>query len=150
MKKEEQNEIETKDIRKESSKDIKGCKAMHGNMGAKEIKDVKEVGCIKDKGAKGIRNVKDSKLTNGSRIIFMDSKESSSGVQMKKTPLYHFEVGDVVKLKKQHPCGSSEWEILRVGSDFHLKCKGCGHLVTMPRRLVEKNIRKLTKKEDVQ
>ena len=39
---------------------------------------------------------------------------------------YHYEVGDIVKLKKQHPCGSSEWEILRVGADFRLKCVGCG------------------------
>ncbi len=37
---------------------------------------------------------------------------------------YHYEVGDIVKLKKQHPCGSSEWEILRVGADFRLKCTG--------------------------
>ena len=37
-----------------------------------------------------------------------------------------YEVGDVVRLKKQHPCGSSEWEILRVGADFRLKCLGCG------------------------
>ena len=35
---------------------------------------------------------------------------------------YQYEVGDIVKLKKQHPCGSSEWEILRVGADFRLKC----------------------------
>ena len=40
---------------------------------------------------------------------------------------YQYEVGDIVKLKKQHPCGSSEWEILRVGADFRLKCTGCGH-----------------------
>ena len=33
---------------------------------------------------------------------------------------YHYEVGDIVKLKKQHPCGSNEWEILRVGADFRL------------------------------
>ena len=39
----------------------------------------------------------------------------------------HYEVGDIVKLKKPHPCGSSEWEILRVGADFRLKCTGCGH-----------------------
>ena len=38
-----------------------------------------------------------------------------------------YEVGDVVRLKKQHPCGSSEWEILRVGADFRLKCLGCGN-----------------------
>ncbi len=34
-----------------------------------------------------------------------------------------FELGDIVKLKKKHPCGSSEWEILRVGADFRLKCQ---------------------------
>ena len=53
----------------------------------------------------------------------------------------NYEVGDIVKLKKQHPCGSSEWEILRVGMDFKLKCMGCGHLIMVPRKLVEKNCR---------
>lgn len=52
---------------------------------------------------------------------------------------YHYEVGDIVKLKKQHPCGSSEWEILRVGADFRLKCTGCGHQIMIARKLVEKN-----------
>ena len=54
-----------------------------------------------------------------------------------------YEVGDIVKLKKQHPCGSQEWEILRVGADFRLKCMGCGHQVMMPRRQVEKSTRVL-------
>ena len=54
-----------------------------------------------------------------------------------------YEVGDIVKLKTQHPCGSQEWEILRVGADFRLKCMGCGHQVMMPRRQVEKNTREL-------
>ena len=58
-----------------------------------------------------------------------------------------YDVGDIVKLKKPHPCGSQEWEILRVGADFRLKCQGCGHQVMVPRKLVEKNIRGLTKKE---
>ena len=53
----------------------------------------------------------------------------------------NFEVGDIVKLKKSHPCGSSEWEILRVGMDFRLKCLGCGHMIMVPRKLVEKNVR---------
>ena len=43
-----------------------------------------------------------------------------------------YEVGDIVKLKKPHPCGSQEWEILRVGADFRLKCMGCGHMVKVP------------------
>ena len=50
-----------------------------------------------------------------------------------------FEIGDIVKLKKPHPCGSKDWEILRVGADFRLKCRGCGHQIMVPRRLVEKN-----------
>lgn len=58
----------------------------------------------------------------------------------------NYEVGDIVKLKKQHPCGSSEWEILRVGADFRLKCMGCGHQIMIARRLVEKNTRDLKKK----
>lgn len=58
---------------------------------------------------------------------------------------YLYEVGDVVTLKKKHPCGSQDWEILRVGADFRLKCAGCGHQIMMPRKLVEKNTRKLQK-----
>lgn len=56
-----------------------------------------------------------------------------------------YEVGDIVKLKKPHPCGSQEWEILRVGADFRLKCTGCGHQIMIARKLVEKNTRGLTK-----
>ena len=59
-------------------------------------------------------------------------------------PGYVYEVGDVVKLKKAHPCGSQEWEILRVGADFRLKCMGCGHQIMVTRRL-EKNTRGLKK-----
>ena len=58
-----------------------------------------------------------------------------------------YEVGDIVKLKKPHPCGSHEWEILRVGADFRLKCAGCGHRVMMARPLVEKSTRGLKKRE---
>lgn len=54
-----------------------------------------------------------------------------------------YQVGDIVKLKKQHPCGSREWEILRVGTDFRLKCMGCGHQIMVTRKLVEKNTRGL-------
>ena len=50
-----------------------------------------------------------------------------------------YNVGDIIKMKKPHPCGSSEWEILRTGADFRLKCTGCGHQIMIARRLVEKN-----------
>ena len=56
------------------------------------------------------------------------------------------QVGDVLKLKKPHPCGSSEWEVLRIGADFRLKCKGCEHQIMIARRLVEKNINDILKK----
>ena len=56
-----------------------------------------------------------------------------------------YEVGDIVKMKKKHPCGSFEWEILRVGADFRLKCLGCEHQVMMTRKLVEKSTKEIRK-----
>lgn len=44
-----------------------------------------------------------------------------------------YNIGDIVKTKKNHPCGSNIWEITRVGVDFKLKCKGCGHVITLER-----------------
>jgi hypothetical protein len=57
-------------------------------------------------------------------------------------------VGDIVKLKKKHPCGSSEWEVLRIGQDFRLKCTGCGHQIMIERMLVEKNLKGLKRAAD--
>ena len=56
-----------------------------------------------------------------------------------------FKVGDVIILKKPHPCGSKEWEILRVGMDFRLKCMGCGHQIMVPRKAVTKNFKGFAK-----
>lgn len=55
---------------------------------------------------------------------------------------------DVVELKKEHPCGSHRWEILRVGMDIRLRCVGCGHEVLIPRRKAEKSIRRIVPPED--
>lgn len=52
-----------------------------------------------------------------------------------------YKLGDVIKLKKAHPCGANAWEILRVGMDFRLKCTSCGHLIMIPRKDVVKNFR---------
>lgn len=57
----------------------------------------------------------------------------------------NIEVGDVVKLKKQHPCGSREWEVIRAGADFRLRCMGCDHQVMMARAVLEKNVRDINK-----
>ncbi len=56
-----------------------------------------------------------------------------------------FDVGDIVTLKKQHPCGSKEWKVLRVGADFKLLCLGCGREIMVSRSIVEKNLRGLKK-----
>lgn len=56
------------------------------------------------------------------------------------------QVGDILKMKKQHPCGSSEWEVLRIGADFRLKCAGCGHQIMIPRVKAEKNVRGITRR----
>lgn len=54
------------------------------------------------------------------------------------------QLGDVLKLKKPHPCGSYLWEITRTGADIRIKCLGCGHQVLMPRVKLEKKIREIT------
>lgn len=51
------------------------------------------------------------------------------------------EVGDIVTLKKKHPCGSFEWEVLRSGADFRLKCNGCQHQIMIARTALEKNVK---------
>ena len=51
-------------------------------------------------------------------------------------------VHDRVELKKPHPCGGKEWEILRVGMDIKLRCLTCGHELMLPRSKAEKSIRK--------
>ncbi|MBR1470426.1 MAG: DUF951 domain-containing protein [Lachnospiraceae bacterium] len=48
--------------------------------------------------------------------------------------------GDILLMRKAHPCGAKEWELLRVGQDLKLKCTGCGHLVMVPRRKIERSI----------
>ena len=50
---------------------------------------------------------------------------------------------DILTLKKAHPCGSHDWEVLRVGMDFRLKCRGCGHEIMVERRKAEKNIKSI-------
>ncbi|MFI3326359.1 MAG: DUF951 domain-containing protein [Clostridia bacterium] len=56
-------------------------------------------------------------------------------------------VGDVLLMKKAHPCGSKEFSVLRIGMDFKIKCQGCGHEVLLPRLKCEKNIKKIMREE---
>lgn len=56
-----------------------------------------------------------------------------------------YKIGDIVELKKQHPCGSKQWEITRTGVDFKLKCKGCEHTIVLKR---PEALKKIIKKVD--
>ena len=57
-----------------------------------------------------------------------------------------YQVGDIVKMKKTHPCGSDQWEITRVGMDFGIKCQGCGRWVMIPRPKFEKSVKGIVNK----
>lgn len=57
-----------------------------------------------------------------------------------------YELNDVVEMKKQHPCGTNRWQIIRMGADIRIKCEGCGQLVLMPRREFERKIKKVLEK----
>jgi hypothetical protein len=50
-------------------------------------------------------------------------------------------LGDVVRLKKTHPCGSDLWEIVRLGADIGIRCQGCQRRVLLPRSTLERRIR---------
>ncbi len=54
---------------------------------------------------------------------------------------YHLD--DVVQMKKEHPCGSDQWIVMRVGADFRIKCMGCGRVVMLPRMKFEKSVKKI-------
>ena len=56
-------------------------------------------------------------------------------------PITPIRLGDVVKLKKPHPCGTNEWEIVRVGADIGLKCRGCDRRVMLVRSEFDRRFR---------
>jgi len=53
-----------------------------------------------------------------------------------------FHVGDIVELRKTHPCGGNQWEITRTGMDFGLKCVRCGRRILIPRVKFEKLVKR--------
>jgi hypothetical protein len=57
------------------------------------------------------------------------------------------QLGDILTMKKPHPCGEKQWLVLRTGADLRLRCIGCGHEVMVQRGKVEKNIRSITRTE---
>ncbi len=59
-----------------------------------------------------------------------------------------FNLGDIVKMKKKHPCGTNRWKIIRMGMDFRIKCMGCGRSVMLPRQKFEKNVKEILEKNE--
>jgi hypothetical protein len=53
------------------------------------------------------------------------------------------QTGDVLKLKKIHPCGSCEWEVVRLGADIGIKCRQCGRYLLVPRSDLERRIKEI-------
>ncbi len=56
-------------------------------------------------------------------------------------------VGDIIEMKKNHPCGNRRFEVLRIGMDFRLRCLGCDREMMLPRLKAEKNIRHIERQE---
>lgn len=59
-----------------------------------------------------------------------------------------YELGDIVELKKKHPCGSLQWEVVRMGADIKIRCLGCDHLVMISRVKFNKQLKKVVRKEN--
>ena len=59
----------------------------------------------------------------------------------------NIQVGDVLQMKKTHPCGADTFSVLRVGMDFRLKCTGCGREVMVPRVKAEKSLKKIIRQD---
>ncbi len=60
----------------------------------------------------------------------------------------HFDLNDVVEMKKTHPCGTNRFKIIRMGMDIRIKCEGCGHSVMIPRREFERKVKKILVKAE--
>lgn len=60
----------------------------------------------------------------------------------------NFNLGDVVEMKKQHPCGTNQFEIIRVGADIKIKCVGCGRIVMIPRNKFQKDAKRVIVKTE--
>ena len=59
-----------------------------------------------------------------------------------------FELGDIVEMKKQHPCGSSRFEVIRLGADIKIKCTGCSRIIMLPRSKFQKDAKKIIKLQE--
>jgi hypothetical protein len=57
-------------------------------------------------------------------------------------------LGDVVRMRKAHPCGSFQWEVVRLGADIGIRCDGCGRRVLLPRRQFSRQVKVLVSRKE--
>ena len=62
--------------------------------------------------------------------------------------LYPFQIGEVLQLKKQHPCGGWQWLVERIGADIGLKCLTCSRFMVLPRQKLEKAVKTVLTEAD--
>lgn len=98
---------------------------------------------IWNKRKEGIKTDSDKRNQKKIYIAGAGGASESTDAGKRKKAVIPYRVGDTVKMKKPHPCGSKEWEILRTGADFKLRCKGCGHEIMLSRRAFEKAVRSI-------
>jgi len=60
--------------------------------------------------------------------------------------IVEFHLGDIVRLRKPHPCGSYEWRVVRLGADIGLQCQGCDHRILLPRSTLERRLKGFVQK----
>jgi hypothetical protein len=60
----------------------------------------------------------------------------------------NYSLGDIIQTRKQHPCGSDQWTIIRVGADFKIKCLKCSRIVMLDRETFLKRVKKVIQKAD--
>ena len=60
---------------------------------------------------------------------------------------HDYKLGSIVIMKKQHPCGTNKWEIIRIGTDIKIKCLNCGRTIMLPRVDFNKKLKKVVTDE---
>ena len=65
---------------------------------------------------------------------------------MAERPVLELSIGDRLRLRKAHPCGSDRWEVVRLGADIGMVCDGCGRRVLIERRDLEARLRAVTER----
>ena len=78
------------------------------------------------------------------RISNLEPRTSSRGSQQ----MIPLKVGDIVRLRKPHPCGSIDWKVMRTGMDFRIQCLGCQHQAWIPRIKLERNLKEILQRAE--